>query len=118
MRMWMLDPKILCKDHLYGEHFELHKLLGAIHAGNNKKNELHARIEKGQIDPHRLKERHDRLVEEAARRGYPMGDDHGSPIQQPDTEHLPEADIDKAENLRDLGSRCIDCFCRCNLSNP
>ena len=27
MRMWMVNPKMLCDQHLLGEHFELHKHL-------------------------------------------------------------------------------------------
>lgn len=27
MRMWMIDPKLLCRKHLLGEHNEIHKHL-------------------------------------------------------------------------------------------
>lgn len=30
MRMWMVDPKIMCRKHLLGEHLELHMLAGCI----------------------------------------------------------------------------------------
>ena len=35
MRMWMIDPKMLCKKHLLGEHVELHMFVGTIN--KNKK---------------------------------------------------------------------------------
>jgi len=28
MRMWMLNPKALCRKHLMGEHVEIHMLVG------------------------------------------------------------------------------------------
>ena len=27
MRMWMIDPTLLCRKHLLGEHGELHKFI-------------------------------------------------------------------------------------------
>ena len=30
MRMWMVDPKIMCRKHLLGEHVEHHMFVGTI----------------------------------------------------------------------------------------
>ena len=35
MRMWMIDPTMLCTKHLLGEHVELHMFVGTIN--KNKK---------------------------------------------------------------------------------
>ena len=35
MRMWMVNPEILCRKHLLGEHVELHMLVGWIIKGKS-----------------------------------------------------------------------------------
>ena len=35
MRMWMIDPKLLCRKHLLGEHLEIHMFVGTINKGIN-----------------------------------------------------------------------------------
>lgn len=73
-RMWMVDPELLCRRHLLGEHNELHKLLGHIRKGNLEVVKGHA--EAGDIDTSKIQERHDTLVEEMERWGY----SHKSPM--------------------------------------
>ena len=34
MRMWMIDPKLLCRKHLLGEHGEIHKHLPSLRKGH------------------------------------------------------------------------------------
>jgi len=108
MRMWMVDPKILCKKHLLGEHGEIHK-----HRHNfEKKHSMNKRIEFGQIEPSSMKIRHDVLAEEMLRRKY----NHQSPYEQPDISYLPESQqtfkVDIDYSLKDLISRCPDCLSR------
>ena len=102
MRMWMIDPKLLCRKHLLGEHGEIHK-----HRHNFlKRHNMSGRV--GQIFPARMKARHEELVIEMKRRGY----NHNSPYDQPDVSYLGDMlDIkpDIAYNLRDLASRCEEC---------
>lgn len=99
MRMWMVDPKILCRKHLLGEHGEIHK-----HRHNFvKKHKMNGRI--GQIEPLAMEERHDQLAEEMLKRGY----NHQSTFIQPDTSYLPLMVVDKEKALQDLINRCEDC---------
>lgn len=101
MRMWFINPKLLCKSHLLGEHGEIHK-----HRHNfEKQHNMTGRI--GQIDASKMEERHDELVTEMLRRGY----NHKSPFTQPDTSYLKIDDwkIDLEFNIKDLKERCQEC---------
>lgn len=99
MRMWMINPKILCRKHLLGEHGEIHK-----HRHNfEKKHKMDGRL--GQIEPHSMKKRHDVLAKEMLDRGYK----HNSPFEQPDISYLPKMIVDREESLLDLLVRCEDC---------
>jgi len=100
MRMWMVDPKILCRKHLLGEHVELHMLYGSIIRGRYKHTEKWNKL----VSPAELHERHCGLVEEMESRGY----NHKSPIDAfPDDYVPPKGDID--DSLGDLMGRCKEC---------
>lgn len=105
MRMWMLNPKILCRQHLLGEANELHK-----HLHNwQKKHKIDGRIAGNAIEPMSYKARHDELTEEMTRRGY----NHKSPLEQPDFSYLSEEQrnikVDKEAALNLLLDRCAEC---------
>jgi hypothetical protein len=105
MRMWMIKPKLLCKKHLMGEHFELH-----LHRHNfEKKHSIKNRILKGQIEPSSMKTRHDELAIEMLRRGY----NHNSKYTMPDISYLTDYErnfkVDINESYLDLINRCNDC---------
>ncbi len=99
----MVDPKLLCRKHLLGEHGELHKFVPSF----KKKRSVTGR--KGQIELSKYKERHDELAQEMVRRGY----EHNSPIEVPDFSYLPreqfEAVVDQKKSLSDLCERCSEC---------
>jgi hypothetical protein len=102
MRMWMCEPKNLCKKHLLGEHFEIHK-----HRHNFVKGySIEGR--RGQIEPMSMKKRHDELAKEMVNRGY----NHNSPYEQPDLSHynLDGFEVDKDAALKDLHNRCSECL--------
>jgi hypothetical protein len=108
--MWMIDPKFLCRQHLLGEHGEIHK-----HRHNFvKHHNMSGRIR--QIFPLLMEERHDELVEEMLRRGY----NHKSPYELPDVYYLPEEMLlqepDIKANLEDLSKRCEICAKNIKLS--
>lgn len=65
MRMWMVDPKILCNKHLLGEHVELHMFIGSI----NKGRDIEGYVKNNLIEPSKLYQRHQELVNEMKRRG-------------------------------------------------
>ena len=66
MRMWMVDPSLLCRKHLLGEHVECHMFVGTI----NKNISIKGYIEKGLCEPDKLEFRHNQLSEEMIKRGY------------------------------------------------
>lgn len=77
MRIWDVDPKVLCRKHLLGEHRELHALWVII--SQNKKGYSHHPETKRWVGKlAALYERHERLVLEMERRGYK----HNSPLDK------------------------------------
>ena len=106
MRMWGIDPILLCQKHLIGEHGEIHK-----HRHNFiKKHKIAKRISPiVQIEPENMQKRHDELVLEMLTRGY----NHNSPYEQPDLSHLKTeeryAKIDINISIKDLFDRCPEC---------
>lgn len=98
----MLPTNLMCDQHILGEHGEHHK-----HRHNFvKRHNMAGRLAyPSQIDPHRMKERHDEIALEMVRRKM----NHKSPYEQPDTSYLPEANVDLEYNLIDLMCRCKEC---------
>lgn len=103
-RMWMVDPKVLCRNHLLGEHKELHMLVGSIRKGRN----LGKHLTLGNVDPTYIEVRHEQIVEEMKRREY----NHKSPLPEFEYDGPPSAGIDVLHNLRDLAERCEACRAR------
>ena len=105
MRMWMVNPKCMCRKHLLGESGELHKFMH----NWKKKHSISGRIKTNAMEPLSYKKRHDKLAKEMIRRGY----NHKSPLQQPDFSYLPKEEreykIDLKENERELKHRCPEC---------
>lgn len=99
--MWCVDPELLCRQHLLGEHTELHQLVGHVRAGNT--NALRGHAERGQIDTARVAARHEALVAEMERRGY----NHESPLAYDDALGLGR--VDESSNLEELAERCPEC---------
>jgi len=95
----MIDPKKLCRQHLLGEHKELHQLLGSI---KNKKS-IKGHIEKGQVELHNIEKRHEELVKEMKARGYK----HQSPLKYKSKKKIGKIDILK--NYKELEKRCKEC---------
>jgi hypothetical protein len=105
MRQWMVDPKILCRKHLMGEHVEHHMMVGTI----NKRKSITGYINNNLIEPLSLIGRHVELVIEMEERGY----NHKSDLPVLILNYLPENElnykIDKEKSLNDLINRCEDC---------
>ena len=105
MRMWGVDPKIFCRQHLLGEHVELHMLIGSVKKGRS----IDWMLRKGLLDPAIVRERHDLIVEEMKSRGY----NHKSPIDTEICEQIKQnykiGEWDIEANLYDLVSRCSAC---------
>lgn len=102
-RMWMLDPRMLCRNHLLGEHKELHQLVGCINAGRLNVIEGHAKLR--QVDTTLIVKRHRELLIEIIDRGWR----HKSPLPTFDDPCIGEGCIDLFFNLEDLVHRCSAC---------
>ena len=102
MRMWMVDPALMCQKHRVGEHGEIHK-----HRHNfEKHHSIAGRVSPIiQIEPEAMKRRHDELAATLK--------NHKSPYEMPDLSYLPveyrEAKVDLCESMAELCRRCPDC---------
>lgn len=105
VRMWMCQPDILCRQHLLGEHNELHKLAGSL----LKKRSISGYVQNDCVEPTSMEERHQELVDEMIERGY----NHRSPFTLPDISYLPLdeqlATVPMSKSLALLLSRCPEC---------
>lgn len=107
MRMWMIDPRLLCNKHLIGEHGEIHK-----HLHNFiKKHKIDGRIYPiVQIEPSSMEKRHNELEKEMEIR---FNKKYNSPYKQPDISYLPikqqKAIVDIKQSIQDLYNRCENC---------
>ena len=97
MRICGINPKLMCRQHLLGEHKEIHMIIGCIRKGKK----LNGYIKHNQIDVSLIMARHYKLVEEMKRRGY----NHQSPITLSDAHliavylrHNPSGKIDPVKN--------------------
>jgi len=100
MRMWGVSPKFLCRKHLLGEHLELHMFIGTL----NKNKSLKGYIDKGLVEVHFIKNRHEDLVKEMMKRNY----NHNSPLNIK-VPLYKAGKIDIKENLKELYNRCEEC---------
>jgi hypothetical protein len=99
MRMWMVNPEMLCRKHLLGEHLECHMFVGTILAGKS----LKGYVDNGLVEVDSLVQRHNDLAVEMSKRGYK----HFSTLQKFDSSSLGRVDI--AKNLEELKRRCTEC---------
>lgn len=108
MRMWMVNPEILCRQHLLGEHLECHTFLGTLKKGSNIKGYLQNNL----LEPKSLITRHNQLATEILNRGY----NHHSPMEEQESEYLNHLSkeelntkINVSKSLAELLSRCERC---------
>lgn len=98
MRMWNVNPKLLCRKHLLGEHNELHMLAGALENGRNIK----GYVDKGLVDTKLASRRHEELVREMVLKSYR----HQSPMR---SVKVAVGKVDTEANIRELSRRCPEC---------
>jgi len=77
MRIWDLEPRILCRKHLLGEHRELHAIWSILTNGK-KGYSRHPETMRWRGKLCALYKRHLKLVAEMKRRGY----NHASPLDK------------------------------------
>lgn len=102
MRMWMVDPRIMCRQHLLGEHVEHHMFVGTIQRGIG----LSGYLENNLLEMESLAARHDALVAEMAARWYR----HRSPLPLVQPPYYGK--IDREAALAELIRRCPMCAAR------
>ena len=106
MRMWMVEPVLMCSQHLRGEHVELHMFVGAL----CKRKSISGYIANDLLQPLAIQARHEQVIAELAKRG---GWRHRSPIEQPPIEHLSTEQLNHVVNsedsLAELLRRCPRC---------
>ena len=105
MRMWMVDPRMMCRKHLLGEHVELHMLAGSLRRGRS----IQGFIDGELVEPQNIYARHDVLAAEMVARGY----NHQSML--PAT-LLPKRSngghVDVILSVKELCRRCPECRSR------
>lgn len=105
MRMWMVNPRYMCRQHLLGEHLEIHMFAGAM----NKNKNLNGFARNGLLEPYSLHGRHDNLVKEMERRGYT----HKTPMPVVNLSSLDSdlrnSKVDMIRSEHDLFGRCQEC---------
>ena len=101
--MWNVNPKKMCTRHLLGEHVELHMIVGSLNKGRN----LKGHIEKGQLEIHNIKKRHEQLVKEMKSRDFK----HNSPLPKFNFKipKIKTGKINVSANERELAKRCKEC---------
>ena len=101
MRMWMVNPRIMCRQHLLGEHAEIHMFIGTIDRNKSVKGYL----QKGLLEVHNLFSRHNELVKEMKKRGYT----HHSDVEEKWKTANRAGFIDRKRSLEELVNRCSKC---------
>lgn len=102
----MVDPTVLCNQHLLGEHVELHMIVGAVESGYGASVVGLARV--NLVDTRLVTERHEALAAEMIARGM----NHQSPLAWTDVDEIGHGSPDPQESLAELRRRCPDCRAR------
>lgn len=103
MRMWGVNPELMCRKHLLGEHVEMHMFIGTLNKGIS----ISGYIEKGLVNPAQIRLRHNELAREIERRGY----NHQSPLPFIKSNILtPFIPVDIEGSKKELARRCSDCL--------
>jgi hypothetical protein len=101
MRMWMVNPQVMCRNHLLGEHAEIHMLVWNIDRNHSVKGYL----DNGLLETHNLYNRHEELAQELRRRGY----QHNSPLDVKWKLAKKSGSLAKEKSLEELVRRCAKC---------
>jgi hypothetical protein len=110
-RMWMGKVNTMCKNHLLGEHKEIHQLIGQL----KKKMSIDGYIKNNCIEISSIESRHNEIVNEMISRGY----NHMSPIPSQKeinsiSKYLPESQrsyiVDVKSSNKDRYARCDSCL--------
>jgi hypothetical protein len=104
MRMWLVDRKIMCRQHLLGEHLELHFFIGHM----KRKKSIKGYLVNNCLQINEIYNRHEELVNEMKNRGY----NHKSELEKIDLCYYKEffnVKINTESSKLDLKTRCNEC---------
>lgn len=107
MRMWNVDPRVMCRKHLLGEHVEMHMFIGTIRQGKS----LQGYIDKGLVEVRNILHRHNKLAAEMKRRGMRHNSDIAY-FSMPAKYFVRSGQVDVNANLIELARRCDNCAAR------
>ena len=99
MRMWMCNPKWMCRQHLLGEHLECHMFASELKKGKK----LQGFKDNNLLETRMVKNRHDMLASEMGERGY----NHKSPLNDRFSDD--GSRIDQEKSFTELINRCSRC---------
>jgi len=102
MRLWNVDPRLMCDRHLLGEHVEMHMTAGCVKRGKR----LDGFLKGGLLDLSLVEVRHLRLAAEMAGRGFKHKSPLGSVFWRGKYE---QGGVDVEANLVELRRRCDAC---------
>ena len=109
MRVWDVEPSILCRKHLLGEHREIHALYTILEQGKPGYRH-HPETKRWEGKLAALKKRHEAVVAEMEKRGYV----HQSPIlHQPSDSELQDNFVNTVDEQLDI-LKAKDCDCPVN----
>lgn len=107
MRQWHVNPALMCRKHLLGEHVEHHMFVGSILKDISMDGYIRDRL----LDINTLHSRHEEIVREMLARGM----NHKSDLLPIPKEKLLRYSntvcnmYSEEENLKELARRCEDC---------
>ena len=110
-RLWCgVDVADLCDTHLLGEHSEMHQEVGTWLRHPHGEAVVEGHVEKAQVVPRMIRDRHDDLAAEMAERGM----NHDSPLEDFDPDAMPQPTSDAMNGIHEanrdrLRRRCDDC---------
>ena len=104
MRMWFVNPMWMCRQHLLGEHVELHMFFTEYFIKHKR---LSGYITRGLFDPTQLQWRHDIIAQEMTKRGY----NHRTPLPEFTVFNLEDVVmVDYLDSKNELLTRCSRCL--------
>jgi hypothetical protein len=95
----------MCKQHLVGEHKEMHQAAGTLLNHPHGEAVLEGQAKKGYLDVSLLEVRHDALAREMEEREY----DHDSPWDYDLGQWEDMGEVNAQKNAEELADRCEDC---------
>jgi hypothetical protein len=105
-RMWDVKPEVMCRQHLLGEHREMHQVKGMVEQYEHAEAVMKGLAGSNAIDTTKIRERHSVLVDEMLSRGY---DGHSTPMEPVDDKTEGIGDVDSDESMQLLLRRCEMC---------